>query len=136
MTYQSIVLVGNLGRDPEMRFTSAGQAVCHFSLAVSRVHPAAEGEEKKETSWFRVSTWGRSAESCNTYLKQGARVLVEGRLECDPKTGGPRIFSRPDGSFGANFEITANTVKFLSKNPEAVEEIPDQEESLLQTIPF
>jgi single-strand DNA-binding protein len=134
MSYQSIVIVGNLGRDPEIRYTPSGQIVCHLSVATTRMHKE-EGEVKKETSWFRVSTWGRTAESCNEYLKQGAKVLVEGHLNVDPKTGGPRIYTRQDGSAGASFEINANTVKFLSRSQEASEESPTEEESLL-AIPF
>lgn len=140
MSYQSIVIVGNLGRNPEMRYTPAGQTVCNFSLATTRTQASANGEVKKETSWFRVTTWGKTAESCNEYLKQGSRVLVEGRLNVDPKTGGPRVFTRQDGTFGANFEITANTVKFLSKNPETAaetcEEGISEEEASLRMISF
>ena len=140
MSYQSIVIVGNLGRNPEMRFTPAGQTVCNFSIATTRNQSSTTGEGKKETSWFRVTTWGKTAESCNEYLKQGARVLVEGRLTVDPKTGGPRVFTRQDGTSGAIFEITANTVKFLSKNPEpdaeASEEGISEEEAALRMISF
>jgi len=134
MSYQSIVIVGNLGRDPEIRYTPSGQIVCHLSVATTRIHKE-KSEVKKETSWFRVSTWGRTAESCNEYLKQGAEVLVEGHLNIDPKTGGPRIYTRKDGSAGACFEINANTVKFLSRSSQSPEESQNEEESLL-AIPF
>jgi len=128
-----IVIVGNLGRDPEIQTTASGQMVCHLSVATSRIIKE-EGENKKETSWFRVSTWGRTAESCKEYLKQGSRVLVEGRLIVDPKTGGPRIFTRQDGTAGTSFEINANTIRFLSRSPDSAEE-EKVEESLLG-IPF
>ncbi|MCC6568704.1 MAG: single-stranded DNA-binding protein, partial [Anaerolineales bacterium] len=69
----------------------------------------------KETIWFRISTWGKTAETCNQYVKKGMKVLVEGRLTPDKTTGGPRIWTKQDGSAGASFEVTANTVRFLSR---------------------
>ncbi|MBE9474670.1 MAG: single-stranded DNA-binding protein, partial [Chloroflexi bacterium] len=72
----------------------------------------------KETTWFRISTWGKTAEVCNQYLKKGSKVLVEGRLKPDPDTGSPRTFTRQDGTTGASFELTANQVRFLSTRVE------------------
>lgn len=114
MTYHKIVLVGNLGRDPEMRYTPGGQAVTNFSVATNRQYTASSGEKVKETVWFRVSAWGRQAETCNQYLNTGSKVLVEGRMNPDKETGSPRVFQRNDGSHGAHFEITADRVVFLS----------------------
>jgi len=74
--YQRLVLVGNLGRDPEMRYTPNGAAVTSFSVATSRRYAAADGTMKEETTWFRVSVWGKQAEACNQYLSKGAKVLV------------------------------------------------------------
>ena len=116
--YQKILIVGNLGRDPEMRYTPSGQAVTNFSVATNRQYTASDGQQVKETVWFRVSAWGRQAEICNQYLRTGSRVLVEGRLTADPATGGPRIWTKQDGSPGASFEITAGTVRFLSTREE------------------
>lgn len=130
MSYQSITIVGNLGRDPEIQYTSSGQIVCHFSLASTRIHKE-DGKVKKETAWFRITSWGKIAESCHEYLKQGAKVLVEGRLLIDPDTGGPRVYTRQDGSAGASFEVNANTVKFLSKSSESTDEPAAEEEKLL-----
>ncbi len=117
--YHTIIVVGNLGRDPEMRYTPSGQAVTNFSVATSRQYTGSDGAMVKETIWFRISAWGKQAETCNTYLKKGSKVLVEGRLVPDPATGGPRIWSRQDGKSGASFEISANTVRFLSSRGEA-----------------
>ena len=114
MTYQLLVIVGNLGRDPEMRYTPSGQAVCNFSVATTRQYAGAAGQIKKETTWFRVTVWGKQAENCNQYLRKGSKVLIEGRLNADPATGGPHIFARKDGSAGANYELTASNIKFLS----------------------
>jgi len=115
MTYQQIIVVGNLGRDPEMRYTPAGKAVTNFSVADGRKWTDRDGVEHDETLWFRVSVWDKQAEACNQYLKKGSMVLVEGRITGDPETGGPKIYPRNDGFAGASFEISATTVRFLSK---------------------
>ena len=112
--YQSITVIGRLGRDPEMRYMPNGDPVTSFSIATDRVWNDKNGQKQKETTWFRVSVFGKSAESTNQYLSKGKLVLIEGRLRVDPKTGGPSTFTRQDGTVGANFEITANTVRFLS----------------------
>jgi len=114
MSFHTTILVGNLGRDPEMRYTPSGQAVTSFSVAVSESYTSANGEKVKRTIWFRVSAWGKQAETCNQYLKKGSKVLVEGRISADPNTGGPKIWTRQDGTSGSSFEITAVTVRFLS----------------------
>lgn len=112
--YQTLVLVGNLGKDPEMRYTPSGKPVTSFSVATSHQYTNNNGETVKETAWFRVTTWGKQAEVCNQYLKKGSKVLVEGRLTADPATGGPRVWSGQDGAPRASFEVNANTVRFLS----------------------
>ena len=114
MSYHTIILVGNLGRDPEMRYTPSGQAVTNFSVAVSDNYTNSSGEKVDRTIWVRVSTWGRQAETCNQYLKKGRKVLVEGRLTVDPATGGPRVWTRQDGTPSASYEVSATTVRFLS----------------------
>ena len=116
--FHTIIVVGNLGRDPEMRYTPSGQAVTSFSVATSRQYTASSGDVVKETIWFRISAWGKQAETCNQYLKKGSKVLVEGRLTCDPATGGPRVFTRQDGTNGASYEISSSTVRFLSSRGE------------------
>ena len=118
MSYHTIILVGNLGKDPEMRYTTTGQAVTTLSVATNRQYTASSGETVKETAWFKVSVWGKQAESCNQYLRKGRMVLVEGRLQADPSTGSPRIWQRQDGTSGASFEVTASTVRFLSSRGE------------------
>jgi single-strand DNA-binding protein len=116
--YQTIIIVGNVGRDPEMRYTPSGQAVTSFSVATNRQYTNNNGETVKETIWFRVSAWGKQAETCNQYVKKGSKVLVEGRLTADPATGGPRIWNGQDGSPRASFEVSAGTVRFLSSRSE------------------
>jgi single-strand DNA-binding protein len=116
--YHTIILVGNLGRDPEMRYTPSGQAVTNFSVATNRQFTGSDGQLVKETIWFRVSTWGKTAENCNQFLKRGSKVLVEGRLIPDAGTGGPRVWNRQDGTPSASFEVNAQTVRFLSTRGE------------------
>jgi len=116
--YHTIIIVGNLGRDPEMRYTPSGQAVTNFNVATNRQYTGSDGNQVKETIWFRVSTWGKQAETCNQYLRKGSKVLIEGRLTPDPSTGGPRLWQRQDGSTAANFEVSASTVRFLSSRGE------------------
>lgn len=116
--YHTIIIVGNLGKEPEMRYTPSGQAVTSFSVASSRQYTGSNGQPVKETIWFRVSAWGKQAETCNQYLHKGSKVLVEGRLTPDQATGGPRIWNRQDGTPAASFEVTANTVRFLSPRSE------------------
>lgn len=112
--FHTLIIVGNLGRDPEMRYTPSGQPVTSFSVASSRQYTGNNGQMVKETIWFRVTTWGKQAEICNQYLKKGSKVLIEGRLTPDPNTGGPRLWTRQDGTAGASYEVTASTVRFLS----------------------
>lgn len=76
-----IMLIGNLGKDPDMSYTDRGKALTKFSLAVNRVTRAAGGERKEETEWFNIVAWDNLAETCNTYLKKGQKVFVEGRVQ-------------------------------------------------------
>lgn len=121
MTHQQVTLIGNVGRDPEMRYTPSGQAVTSFSVATNRQYTNNAGEKIKETTWFKVSAWGKTAEVCNQYLKKGSKVFVQGRLTADPATGSPRIWNKQDGTPGASFEVTAETVRFLSSRDDGGE---------------
>lgn len=115
--FQTIIIAGNLGRDPEMRFTPSGAQVTNFSVAVSDNYTNSNGERVERTVWFRVTTWGKQAEVCNQYLKKGRKVLVEGRLVAD-QSGGPRVYTKQDGTAASSFEISASTVRFLSSRDE------------------
>ena len=134
--YHMILIAGNLGRDPEMRYTPSGQAVTNFSLASNRTYTGKDGQRVKETIWFRITVWGKQAESCNNYLQKGSKVLVEGRLNPD-EAGGPRIWNRQDGTPTASFEVTANTVRFLDSRGGG--DIADGSEGMMDSeeeIPF
>lgn len=113
--YQRLTIIGNLGQDPQMRYTSDGTPVTNFSVATNRRWTNADGSQGEETVWFRVTAWGRQAEVCNEYLEKGRQVLVEGRLTPDPETGGPRIWTDRNGNPRASFEVTARTVRFLGR---------------------
>lgn len=113
--YQELVIVGNLGSDPELRYTPSGSAVASFSVAVNRKWTnQATGELNEETTWYRVSAWNKQAETCNQYLSKGNLVMVKGILTIDRETGGPRIWMAQDGQPRANFEVRAFNVLFLN----------------------
>jgi len=138
--YQKLIIVGYLGRDPEMRYTPTGQAVTNFSMATSNKYTGNDGQLIDETTWFRISVWGKRAETVSQYLRKGSRVLVEGRLRPDPKTGNPRIYERQDGTYGSSFEVSAYSVQFLSSRAEdeayqeTAEPVPEGEDE--DKIPF
>jgi len=106
--YHKLTIVGNLGRDPELRYTPAGSPVCNFSVAANRRRK--DGGDV--VTWFRVSCWGSQAEACNQYLAKGRQVLIEGELRPDTD-GNPKVFTRNDGSCGASYEVRADVVQFL-----------------------
>jgi single-strand DNA-binding protein len=110
MSYHTIIIVGNLGKDPVMRYTQDGTPVTNFSIAVNRRWNGDNPGE--ETTWFRIAVWSRQAEVCNEYLKKGRQVLVEGRLQPDA-TGNPRIWTGDDGIARTSFEVRAQIVRFL-----------------------
>ena len=124
--YQSVTVIGHLGRDPEMRYTSSGVAVTNFSVATSRKWTDAAGAAQEKTTWFKVSAWRKLAEVCNQYLHKGQLVMVEGEIDASAWTG-------QDGTAKATLELTARTVKFLSKGGEAQQEAAPQDED---SVPF
>jgi len=116
--YAKIILVGNLGKDPEMKYTTGGDPVATFSVATSGF--------KDETAWWRVRVWGKQAELCNQYLHKGSKVLIEGALKPGPD-GNPRVYERKDGTWGASFDVTASAVTFFIGNDDdtlANDEVP------------
>lgn len=106
-SFNKIVIVGYLGRDPEIRYMQDGTAVCNFSVATSE-KTKRNGETQDITTWFRVNVWGKQGEACNQYLSKGSQVYVDGRLSQSE-------FTDRDGNKRANLEIRANDVQFLSK---------------------
>ena len=117
------VIIGNLGADPEMRYTPGGQAVTNFRMAVNQRVSLGGDVWEVRAQWFKVSVWGKQAEACNQYLKSGSKVAVDiDRFNFDYDTGAPKLFQRTDGSTGANYEVTAATVRFLDPRPAQAEE--------------
>ena len=100
------MIIGNLGADPEMRYTANGNAVTTFRVATSRSYNSAEGERREETEWFSVVTWNRLAETCAQYLTKGRQVYVDGRMQT-------RSWEGQDGQKRYRTELIAETVKFL-----------------------
>jgi single-strand DNA-binding protein len=131
--YQSITIIGRLGRDPEMRYLPSGEPVTTFSIATDRAWNDKNRQRQKETTWFRITVFGKQAEIVNQYLSKGRMVLVEGRLRPDPKTGGPAIYQRQDGTAGASFEVIANTIRFLSPRDDG--EAPAEGVEMADTTP-
>ena len=126
--YQKIIIIGNLAQDPEMRYTSDGTPVTSFSIATNQRWTNEDGSQGEETTWWRITAWRRLAETCNEYLQKGRQVLVEGRLTPDRETGGPRVYTRRDGTPGASYEIRALTVRFLGGRGDAglLPGVPDE----------
>lgn len=106
--YNEILLVGNLGNDPQLRYTPSGVAVAHFDLAVNKVWCDESGERHEKTTWARVTVWRRLAEVCAEHLAKGRRVLVKGELEA------ANAFIDKEGNARATNEVTAQRVLFLS----------------------
>lgn len=105
--FQQLTLVGHLGGDPEMRYTSSGIPVTNFSLAVSKRRTTAEGESQEKTTWFRVSLWRRQAEIASQYLTKGAKVMVIGEID------NARPWTDRNGNLQATVEVIANQFRFL-----------------------
>lgn len=107
--YQQITIVGNVGRDPEMRYTSEGVGVCNFSVAVNkRRRNRNTNEYIDQTTWFRVAAWRNLAETCSQYVHKGMQIMVVGEVNADAYVG-------QDGQARANLEITARDIKFLGR---------------------
>ena len=107
--FQEITIIGNLGQDPEMRYTPNGYAVTNFSVATTRKWKDANGSPQEETTWIRVSVWGKQAEACNQYLSKGRQVFIKARFS----TPEPKVWQDKNGNHRASWEVTAHEVKFL-----------------------
>lgn len=103
-----VMIIGNVGTDPEMRYTANGNAVTSFRVACNRNYPGPDGERREDTEWFTVVTWNKLAETCSQFLQKGRRVYVEGRLQT-------RSWEGPDGQRRYRTEVVASTVLFLDR---------------------
>jgi single-strand DNA-binding protein len=114
--YQYTIIIGNVGRDPEMRYTQSGVAVCDFSVAVSRRWTdRTSNEQREKTTWFRVSAWRGLAETVNQYVHKGMQVMVTGEVDASAYAG-------QDGTPRATLEITARDIQFLGRRGEGGDE--------------
>lgn len=120
-----VMIIGRLGRDPEMRYTPSGKPVTTFSVAVSRNWNTSDGERRSETEWFNIVAWGSLAEICKEYLIKGQSVYVEGRLQT-------RHWDDEKGNKRTSVEIVANEMIMLGErrenNDTAADEIPNEED--------
>jgi len=107
-----VMIIGNIGSEPEMRFTPNGNPVTSFRVATNRVYTTVDGERKEETEWFTVVAWGRLAEQCNQFLTKGQRVYAEGRFRT-------RTWESQDGQKHYRPEVVANRVLFLERRAAA-----------------
>ena len=110
MSLNKVMIIGNLGRDPEMRYTPSGQAVTQFTVAVNRNYKNAQDEWQEETEWFRIVVWGQQAERAANNLRKGGKVYIEGRLQT-------RQWEGQDGQKRYTTELVANTVTNLERRP-------------------
>lgn len=106
MSFNKIIVVGNLGRDPELRYTPQGSAVCSFSMATSEKKRDKAGELQEVTTWFRVTTWNKQAEIASKYLTKGSPVYIEGRLRIEEWTD-------RDGKNRYTIEVNATDLQFI-----------------------
>lgn len=115
-SFNKVLLMGNLTRDPELRYVPSGTAVATFTVAVNRVYTSQAGEKKEEVSFIRIVVWGRRAEVCGEYLSKGSPVFVEGRLQS-------RSWEGQDGQKRSTIEVVADNVQFLRSG--SAEKPPD-----------
>src|SRR5512132_3553654 len=106
MSFNKVILVGNLGRDPELRYTPQGTPVCTFSMATNERRKDKSGEMQAQTTWFRVTLWGRQAETASQYLSRGRPVYIEGRLRVEEWTD-------RDGKPRHTLEVNATDMQFI-----------------------
>ncbi len=125
-TLNRIFMIGNLTRDPELKFTQAGTAVTNFSIAVNRNWKKQNGERQEETTFVRIITWRKLAEICNEYLTKGSTVLVEGRLS-------NRSWTTQDGQKRSTIEVIANNIQFINI-PRRNQEEPAKEEVVSEEV--
>lgn len=121
-----IFLMGNLTRDPELRYVPSGTAVANFGLATNRVYTTSSGEKKQETCFVKIVVWGRIAEVCGEYLSKGSPVFIEGRLQY-------RSWDASDGTKRSTLEVRAERVQFLGRGGKAAES-PQKEKKVPKEI--
>jgi single-strand DNA-binding protein len=113
MSVNKVILVGRLGKDPETRYTSGGQAVCHFSMATDESYKDRNGERQKRTEWHRITVWGKQAEIAQQYLKKGAQIYLEGSIRSGEWTD-------KEGQKKTSYEINATNFRMLGSRSDSM----------------
>ena len=111
-SFNKVILMGYLTRDPEMRYTPSGAAICNIGLATNRRYTTAQGEQREESCFIDIEVWGKQAESCKTYLRKGSQALIEGRLRFD------QWDDKDTGKKRSKLMVTAERVQFIGSRPE------------------
>ena len=133
---QHVMYEGFLGADPEMRYTPAGKAVTNFRIGSTRQYKTGDNEVVKETTWLKVTAWGKLGEIVNQYCGKGSHVIVEGILRVG-ENGSPTVYEMKNGGYGASYEITANAVRIINgKNVSSDSEGSISDSSSDDEIPF
>lgn len=130
--FNKVILMGNLTKDPDLRYTPSGAPVCNFDLAVNRSYTTQSGEKKDEVCYITIVVWGKQAESCGEYLHKGRPALVEGHLQ-------QRSWETPDGQKRSKYEVVAERVLFVGARKESGgdgETIRPPYETAEEEIPF
>jgi len=124
-----VMIIGRLGRDPEMRYTPSGKPVTTFNVATNRIWNTSSGERRKATEWFNVVAWSSLAEICNQYLQKGKQVYIEGRLQT-------RHWEDKEGKHHSSVEIVANEMIILDNRQQASETSPGEDQEDNDEFPF
>lgn len=125
--FNRITIIGNLGKDPEMKYTQGGKSLCRFSVATTEKWTDGSGQAQERTEWHQVTTWGKQAEACQAHLAKGSKVFVEGRLQS-------REYEK-DGVKHRAWEINATNVVFLSYKNDKPQGTPDGYEPTNERFP-
>lgn len=132
VSFCKVTLVGNLGGDPELRYTQSGRPMTTFNVACNRRRTGPDGQPIEETDWFRVITYGKLAETCSSWLSRGRRVLIDGRLQL-------HHYETPDGQRRFSAEVIAHDMQIIDNRPRPEPQeggAPHEEASSLDDIPF
>lgn len=125
---QKVMYEGYLADEPVMRLLDNGRAVCNFRIGSSRQYKDGKGEVVRDTTWLKVTAWGKLGEIVNQFCAKGSHVIVEGSLRAN-KTGNPDVYKKSDGEYGASYEVTADSVRILKGRDggQSNEEIPTED---------
>jgi len=124
---QMVIYEGNLVADPETQYTASGTLVCNFRIGSNQTHKSQSGEVVKETTWLKITAWGKTGEYVGKYAEKGSHVIVTGKLRVGDN-GNPNVFELRNGGYGASYEVTASDVRIIKGKAfeETSEEVEDE----------